>query len=76
MKCPKCKKGKLFLYKETEMVYYVPLNSNNKISVRKYFKTRQEYGTLKDYLICDDCETKFNYEMEKAKVIDGSLSEI
>lgn len=68
MKCPNCD-GQLFLYKETAMVYKVPINKRFKISMLSYLTTRREYGTAINHLLCDECESKFDYSFRKGKIV-------
>lgn len=73
MKCPICKTGELFLYKETELVYRIPLTKRNTISKRKSDNIPQVFDTSKDYLECDNgsCGELFDYDLDdKGRVID------
>jgi len=73
LKCPICKTGELFLYKETESVYRIPLTKRNTLSKRKSDNIPQVFGTSKDYLECNNsnCGELFDYDLdEKGRVID------
>lgn len=78
MKCPTCSKGNLFLFKETEVTYHIPLTKRNTIHKRKPFNIGIEHDTEKVYLQCDDmtCGNMFDYELDSiGRVIRDSLTE-
>lgn len=75
IKCPKCNIGELFLYKETECVYRIPLTKRNTLSKRKIHNTPLESDTSKDYLECENeqCCANFDYDLDdKGQLINIS----
>ena len=74
--CPKCKRGELTLYKETESVYRYKITKDSKIYKRPF--SAIESDTEKDYLECDngECQQWFDYELnEKSRIVKELLSE-
>lgn len=75
MKCPSCNEGELFLYKETECVYRVPLTNRNTFSKQKLENIPQVSDTSKVYLECEGCGESFEYALDdKGRVINRKVS--
>ncbi|MFF5993444.1 hypothetical protein AAGS61_01665 [Lysinibacillus sp. KU-BSD001] len=71
MKCPNCKTGDLYIYKETTCVYRIPLTKTNApFKQKSYHKPTGEYDTDKDYLRCTECRSHFLYELNEKGLVD------
>lgn len=64
MKCPTCENGELYLYKETERIFYIPLNKNNTLAKSQKRWNVIDHETVKDYLECDTCDEAFDYHLD------------
>lgn len=71
MKCPSCNEGELFLYKEAQCVYRIPLTKQNTISKRKNHNVPTTFD-VQDFLECDNyqCGTLFYYDLNEKEQID------
>lgn len=75
IKCPICKEGELYIYREVVSSQYIPLTKRNTPSKRKIDNIRHETHEV-NYLRCRDCPRSFDYETnDSGQVIETTIEE-
>lgn len=70
MKCPTCKKGKLYQYKENCIAETRAVTTRGTISKRIAMSQDKTWG-MPDYLECDECKRSFDYFIDdEGKIYD------
>lgn len=68
MKCPRCNRGVLNLYKATEKVYWIPITKRCTLSKKDI--VTHEHNTIINYLECNNrkCMEVFKYKEKNGMV--------